>query len=100
MVAISRLSALQEALIVVQGEARPSLITPRGRLEGRSASRRRGEGATRRLASSVTSTDGDTLADAPILMLEVARVSRQTMGPDGLSSKFVVSAEAVIAAQC
>ncbi len=40
----------------------------------------------------------DTLADTLILMLEGARVSRQTMGPDGLSSKFVVSAEAVIAA--
>jgi hypothetical protein len=35
----------------------------------------------------VTSTDGDTLADTLILMLEGARVSRQTMGPDGLSSK-------------
>ena len=40
----------------------------------------------------------DTLADTLSLMLEGARVSRQTMGPDGLSSSFVASGEAVIAA--
>jgi AcrR family transcriptional regulator len=39
----------------------------------------------------------ETLADTLSLMLEGARISRQTMGPDGLSSKFVASAEAVIA---
>lgn len=39
----------------------------------------------------------DTLADTLSLMLEGARVSRQTMGSDGLSSSFVASAEAVIA---
>lgn len=40
----------------------------------------------------------DTLADTLSLMLEGARVSRQTMGSDELSSKFVASGEAVIAA--
>jgi AcrR family transcriptional regulator len=39
----------------------------------------------------------DTLADTLSLMAEGARVSRQTMGPDGLSSRFVASGEAVIA---
>lgn len=39
----------------------------------------------------------DTLADTLSLMLEGARVSRQTMGSGGLSSNFVASAEAVIA---
>jgi AcrR family transcriptional regulator len=39
-----------------------------------------------------------TLADTLSLMLEGARVSRQTMGSDGLSSSFVASGEAVIAA--
>jgi len=39
----------------------------------------------------------ETLADTLSLMVEGARVSRQTMGSDGLSSKFVASGEAVIA---
>jgi AcrR family transcriptional regulator len=39
----------------------------------------------------------DTLADTLSLMAEGARVSRQTMGSDGLSSRFVASGEAVIA---
>lgn len=42
-------------------------------------------------------TAADTLADTLSLMLEGARVSRQTMGSEGLSSSFVASAEAVIA---
>jgi AcrR family transcriptional regulator len=39
----------------------------------------------------------DMLADTLSLMLEGARVSRQIMGSEGLSSKFVASGEAVIA---
>jgi hypothetical protein len=42
--------------------------------------------------------DAELLADALILLVEGARVSWQTVGPQGPGSRFVEVAEAVVAA--
>jgi AcrR family transcriptional regulator len=50
------------------------------------------------LCRDAGAADPEQLADSLWLLLEGARVSRQSVGPDGPSSRFVAIAEAVIAA--
>ena len=50
------------------------------------------------LCRAAGATDADTLADSLSLLLEGARVSRQSVGPDGPCGRFVRAADMLIAA--
>jgi AcrR family transcriptional regulator len=49
------------------------------------------------LCRAAGATDADTLADSLSLLLEGARVSRQSVGPDGPCGRFVRAADMLIA---
>jgi hypothetical protein len=49
------------------------------------------------LCSKAGADDAEALADSLYLLLEGARVSRQSVGPDGPCSHFVRAADTVIA---
>ena len=50
-----------------------------------------------RLAHEAGITESELLADTLVLLLEGARVSRQSVGAEGPCANFITSAEAVIA---
>jgi hypothetical protein len=49
------------------------------------------------LARDAGACDAELLADTLVLLLEGARVSRQSVGAEGPCAQFIASAEAVIA---